>query len=799
PKMKEDHCLHAALLCLGVLCCSQALSTERLNHSRPSLHGHRDKGKEGQVLHRSKRGWVWNQFFVIEEYTGPDPVLVGRLHSDIDSGDGNIKYILSGEGAGIIFVIDDKSGNIHATKTLDREERAQYTLTAQAVDRNTNRPLEPPSEFIVKVQDINDNPPEFLHENYHANVPERSNVGTSVIQVTASDADDPTYGNSAKLVYSILEGQPYFSVEAQTGIIRTALPNMDREAKEEYHVVIQAKDMGGHMGGLSGTTKVTITLTDVNDNPPKFPQSVYQMSVSEAAVPGEEVGRVKAKDPDIGENGLVAYSIIDGDGMDMFEITTDYETQEGVVKLKKTLDYETKKSYSLKVEAANVHIDPKFISNGPFKDTVTVKIAVEDADEPPVFLKPSYIFEVQENAASGTVVGKVHAKDPDAANSAIRYSIDRHTDLERYFVINAEDGNIKTIKALDREEMAWHNISVFAVEVHKQHQEAKVPIAIKVVDVNDNAPKFAAAYEAFVEGAVCLQSAFLLQQFITISADDKDDSANGPRFIFSLPPEIIHNPNFTLRDNRDNTASVLVRREGFSRQKQDLYLLPIVISDGGVPPLSSTNTLTIRVCGCDSGGSLLSCTAEAYVLNAGLSTGALIAILACIVILLVIVVLFVTLKRQKKEPLIVFEEEDVRENIITYDDEGGGEEDTEAFDIATLQNPDGINGFMPRKDIKPEYQYLPRPGLRPAPNSVDVDDFINTRIQEADNDPTAPPYDSIQIYGYEGRGSVAGSLSSLESATTDSDLDYDYLQNWGPRFKKLADLYGSKDTFDDDS
>lgn len=52
------------------------------------------------------------------------------------------------------------------------------------------------------------------------------------------------------------------------------------------------------------------------------------------------------------------------------------------------------------------------------------------------------------------------------------------------------------------------------------------------------------------EGAVCLQSAFLLQQFITISADDKDDSANGPRFIFSLPPEIIHNPNFTLRDNR---------------------------------------------------------------------------------------------------------------------------------------------------------------------------------------------------------------------------------------------------------
>lgn len=84
----------------------------------------------------------------------------------------------------------------------------------------------------------------------------------------------------------------------------------------------------------------------------------------------------------------------------------------------------------------------------------------------------------------------------------------------------------------------------------------------------------------------------------------------------------------------DNTAGVYARRGGFSRQKQDLFLLPIVISDGGIPPMSSTNTLTIKVCGCDVNGGLLSCNAEAYILNAGLSTGALIAILACIVILL---------------------------------------------------------------------------------------------------------------------------------------------------------------------
>ncbi|RXN12484.1 cadherin-11 [Labeo rohita] len=800
--MWEGLRLQVFLLCLGAALWSAAAAAthrgsgprERGHRRHLSLHRHRERGKEGQVLHRSKRGWVWNQFFVIEEYTGPDPVLVGRLHSDVDSGDGNIKYILSGEGAGTIFVIDDKTGNIHATKTLDREEQAQYTLTAQAVARDTNKPLEPPSEFIVKVQDINDNPPEFLHGPYYARVAEMSNVGTSVIKVTATDADDPTYGNSARLVYSILQGQPYFSVEPQTGIIRTALPNMDREARQEYDVVIQAKDMGGHMGGLSGTTQVKITLTDVNDNPPKFTQTVYAMAVSEDKVPGEEVGRLKAKDPDLAENGLVDYRILEGDGMNLFEISKDSETQEAVIKLKKPVDFETKRSYTLRVEASNPHIDPRFAAWGPYKDTTTVKISVEDADEPPTFMAPGYNFEVEENAPAGTLVGRVHAKDTDIMNNPVSYMIPRYTDLEEFFTINPEDGIIKTTRPLDREAQAWHNISVSATENGGHHQDAKVRVNIKVKDVNDNAPEFATQSEVLVCENV--SPGKLIE---TVSATDKDEMAHRQHFHFSLAPEVANNHSFSLKDNRDSTASIFVIRKGFSRMTQDVYHLPIEINDNGVPPMSSTNTLIVRVCSCDSKETILSCNVEPFILSAGLSTGALIAILACIVILLAIVVLFVALRRQKKEPLIVFEEEDIRENIITYDDEGGGEEDTEAFDIATLQNPDGANGFLPRKDIKPELQYPMRPGLRPIGNSVDVDDFIKTRISDADNDPTAPPYDSIQIYGYEGRGSIAGSLSSLESVTTDSDLDYDYLQSWGPRFKKLADLYGTKDSADDNS
>ncbi|KAK9971902.1 hypothetical protein ABG768_025243 [Culter alburnus] len=741
----------------------------------------RNRPSEGQrILSRAKRGWVWNQMFVLEEFSGPDPILVGRLHTDLDVGNKNIKYVLAGEGAGTIFAINERTGDIHAMKRLDREEKAEYTLTAQVIDRDSDQPLEPPSEFIIKVQDINDNPPQFIEGPYKGSVPEMSQVGTSVTRVTATDADDPVYGNSAKLVYSILEGQPYFSIDQTTAIIRVALAGMDREMREEYLVVIQAKDMGGHMGGLSGTTTVTVTLTDINDNPPKFTKGSYEFNIPEDLGIGKPGGRVKANDRDIGENAKSTYTIIGGDERDVFEIVTDAQTQEGILRLKKPLDFESKHFYNLTVVATNIRADS--ITGGPYMDQATIKIVVEDSDEPPVFTKSTYLFDVHENAAINTVIGAVVATDQDAPHSQVRYFIDRHTDLERQFNINVDDGKITLAKPLDRETDMWHNITVTATEIRNHSQISRAIVAIKVLDINDNAPEFATEYEAFL-----CENGKPGQVIQTISAVDKDNPSQGHTFHYRL--EVLNNPNFTIKNNLDNSISVLAKHDSFRRQKQETYLLPIVVTDDGEPPMSSTNTLTIRVCGCSREGIVQSCNVEAFVLPIGLSMGALIAILACIILLLVIVVLFVTLRRHKNEPLIIKDDEDVRENIIRYDDEGGGEEDTEAFDIATLQNPDGINGYLPRKDIKPDLQFMPRQGQHSGPNGVDVDEFINVRLHEADNDPTAPPYDSIQIYGYEGRGSIAGSLSSLETASSDSDQNYDYLREWGPRFRRLGELY----------
>ncbi|XP_019338892.2 cadherin-10 isoform X3 [Alligator mississippiensis] len=686
-------------------CCTEMFFRRTTEH-QPKGFVTRASGSDGKALYRQKRGWMWNQFFLLEEYTGSDYQYVGKLHSDQDKGDGSLKYILSGDGAGTLFIIDEKTGDIHATRRIDREEKAFYTLRAQAINRRTLRPVEPESEFVIKIHDINDNEPTFPEEFYTASVPEMSVVGTSVVQVTATDADDPSYGNSARVIYSILQGQPYFSVEPETGIIRTALPNMNRENREQYQVVIQAKDMGGQMGGLSGTTTVNITLTDVNDNPPRFPQNTIHLRVPESSPVGTAIGSVKATDADTGKNAEVEYRIIDGDGTDMFDIMTQKDTQEGIITLRKPLDYEMRRLYTLKIEAENTHVDPRFYYLGPFKDTTIVKISVEDVDEPPVFSRSSYLFEVHEDIEVGTIIGTVMARDPDSASSPIRFSLDRHTDLDRVFNIHSGNGSIYTSKPLDREISQWHNLSVIAAEMNNLKDTTRVPVYVRILDVNDNAPQFAVFYDTFV-----CENARAGQLIQTISGVDKDDPLGGQKFFFSLAAV---NSNFTVQDNE------------------------------------------------------------------------------------VIVVLFAALKRQRKKEPLILSKEDIRDNIVSYNDEGGGEEDTQAFDIGTLRNPAAIEDKKLRRDIIPETLFIPR-RTPSAPDNTDVRDFINQRLKEHDIDPSAPPYDSLATYAYEGNDSIAESLSSLESGTTEGDQNYDYLREWGPRFNKLAEMYGGGESDKDAS
>ncbi|KAM9849273.1 cadherin-24 [Aulostomus maculatus] len=687
---------------------------------------------------RRRRSWLWNQFFVIEEYQGPEPVLIGRLHTDMDKGDGHTKYMLEGEGVGSVFVIDHNTGNIHVTKSLDREEKDQYRLIATATDRQSGRALEPSSEFIIRVQDINDNPPVFPSEPYVAMVPEMANIGTSIIQVTARDADDPTYGNSARLVYAITQGQDYFSVDPQTGVLRTAVPDMDRETQDEYLVILQAKDMGGHLGGLSGTTTVTVKLSDVNDNPPHFRRSAWSFSVSELAAPGVEVGRLTATDPDLGENAQLEFTILDAEEAETFNITG--RDREAVIVLNKLLDYETRNSYTFAVEVANPVVDARYLRRGPFKDQATVRVMVLNADEPPRFSQGLYHLDVSENCPPVCSVGGVYAVDPDTGQSSnIRYSIDPQSDPEALFRIASDTGFISTVMELDREQEQWHNITVIATQRDNPNLVSRVVVAIETLDQNDNAPELDRQYTT----SVCDSSA-PGQVVQVLRAIDRDQGGQDTPVHFSIPPESSSALNLSIRESGGVTASLVLQSAleplpGFSSSLLTLYV-PVVLRDGA-SGLTNTGTVTVTICPCLRGGMqtedrgrqrdrrwerhLVCLPVPSSSPSLVFSLVTLLAMLACVTTLLVVCALSLSLRHQKRDSHSPFEEDDVRENIISYDDEGGGEADTAAFDITALQSMHRIQ-HMHNRNIWYTQQNLPRartyswsrnlrPGLDPQP------------------------------------------------------------------------------------
>ncbi|XP_041595724.1 cadherin-19 isoform X2 [Vulpes lagopus] len=723
---------------------------------------------------RMKRGWMWNQFFVPEEMNKTD-YHIGQLRSDLDNGNNSFQYKLLGAGAGSIFVIDERTGDIYAIQKLDREERSLYTLRAQVIDSTTGRAVEPESEFVIRVSDINDNEPKFLDEPYEAIVPEMS---PEVIQVTATDADDPASGNNARLLYSLLQGQPYFSIEPTTGVIRIS-SKMDRELQDEYWVIIQAKDMIGLPGALSGTTSVLIKLSDVNDNKPIFKERLYRLTVSESAPTGTSIGRIMAYDNDIGENAEMDYSI--EDDSQTFDIITNNETQEGIVILKKKVDFEHQNHYLIRANVKNRHVAEHLMEYHVEASTTFVRVQVEDEDEPPVFLLPYYLFEILEESPHGSFVGMVSATDPDQRKSPIRYSINR----SKVFSID-DNGTIITTNPLDREISAWYNLSITATEKYNVQQISAVPVYVQVLNINDHAPEFSEYYDTYV-----CENAGSGQVIQTISAVDRDESVEDHHFYFNLSVEDTKNSSFIIIDNEDNTAVILTNRTGFSLQEEPVFYISVLIADNGIPSLTSTNTLTVHICDCDDYGSTQTCRDKDLLLSMGFRTEVILAILISIMIIFGFIFLILGLKQRRKPTLFPEKGEDFRENIFRYDDEGGGEEDTEAFDIVQLRSSTIMRERKTRKTAAAEIRSLYRQSLQVGPDSAIFRKFILEKLEEANTDPCAPPFDSLQTYAFEGTGSLAGSLSSLGSTVSDQDENYDYLNELGPRFKRLACMFGS--------
>ncbi|XP_044740966.1 DE-cadherin [Chrysoperla carnea] len=163
----------------------------------------------------------------------------------------------------------------------------------------------------------------------------------------------------------------------------------------------------------------------------------------------------------------------------------------------------------------------------------------------------------------------------------------------------------------------------------------------------------------------------------------------------------------------------------------------------------------------------------------GINSNFLVALLVCIALLLILL-LTVVVHRRRQDPYHDKDLDDIRENIIKYEDEGGGEVDT-SYDLNVFPKPD-------RLPTTNKQQLLDK--APPIDEEPDIPGFLAIKKNNCDKDPETSPFDDVRHYAYEGDGSTSGSLSSLASCTDDGDLKFNYLSNFGPRFRKLADMYG---------
>ncbi|XP_061184166.1 protocadherin Fat 1-like isoform X2 [Saccostrea echinata] len=474
------------------------------------------------------------------------------------------------------FKIDPFSGDIIVISKLDREHTPKYNLEIQISDMAEPTKRKSASTVIsISLKDENDNEPEFEKDDYEASVFESILVNATVIQVIATDRD---IGNNGEVVYSLAGDEDKFCVDSKSGIISVKKP-LDREAQSVYYLPVRASDLGKKP--LSSTATVKVILLDDNDNIPKFVPENYDIKIQEDIPVGTVVATIKAEDRDEGENGRLTYSLIYG-VEDTFEIDSDT----GVIRLIKPLDYETKQVYNISAHAEDGGT-PSMVS------ACSINIEVVDVNEnyeAPEFGDFVGYGIVKENIPVGSKVMTVTAHDPDAdpqevsMATPVTYSIREGSGLGFFSIDN--EGIIRTSRVLDCESASYYWLTIYAtdrglVPLHTRHE-----VYIKVTDVNDNIPQmqqpiyFMNVTENTREGTVVGQ----------VQGYDNDVTSRQD-LSYSIAET---DPSSYFRINRV-TGVITTTRKRLDRERQEIHILQIVVSDSGFPVLSSTAHVVIEI------------------------------------------------------------------------------------------------------------------------------------------------------------------------------------------------------------
>ena len=456
------------------------------------------------------------------------------------------------------FSVDPQSGDVTVAGELDRESVSRYTFSVFA----SNRPgMSATAMVTVQITDVNDVLPSFPGSPFQFQISELAPVGTVLGQVTAVDSD---MGLAGTIVEYRLENPPMeFDIDPTTGVLNLT-GTLDFEMVERY--VINVTAMDGGSPSLRNSTEVLLNILDFNDNAPQFVAENFTTSVSENAAVGSGVFVAMATDADSSSNGEILYSLSPRGtpfAIDPFD---------GTINITAPLSLQT---YFLQLVATDR-------GRPPLTSTATLLVRVTDASEPPSFTEPSYSLELSENTATGSVVLRVLALDPDTgSNAEISYSIQPET----AFTISPDSGNITLIQSLDFEQMTSITHTLVATDTGNPQLSAIATLLVTVLDENDNAPVFSQPNYLVSIPEDTPQNTVLL----FVNATDADSSSNAEVTYVLVAGS--HTGLFAV-DALSGSISPLQSLDHESLAQAELTVLA---RDGGQPVMSSSAIVTILI------------------------------------------------------------------------------------------------------------------------------------------------------------------------------------------------------------